>query len=64
MTIDTYTKSILTIIAMALIALCFQNSIRDAVANNGYQKVIICDGSGFCADIQGSSSALRVFSTN
>lgn len=43
MTIDLYTKVILTVIAIALSASVFQNSFGSAVAQNGVQRVVICD---------------------
>ena len=58
MQIDKYTKTVLTVIAVALTALVLQNSIGVAVASSGIQKVQICDYSGDCAYIR--DHALKV----
>ena len=51
MFIDIYTKGILTIIAIALTILCFQNLFSNAIANESFQKVIICSYEGDCANV-------------
>jgi hypothetical protein len=49
---DRYTKTVLTIIAAALVAIVIQNtggSLR--AATNGLQKVQICDDADNCASL-------------
>ena len=52
MTIDKYTKFILTLIAVGILGLNFHllkgNFIKDAYAANGIQKVTLCSDSGSC----------------
>ena len=49
---DKYTKGVLTVIAVSLVTLCVQNSIGNAVASNGVQKIQICDSGGYyCATV-------------
>ncbi len=61
MKVDAYTKTMLTIIAIALTILVFQNSIRDVEAgSNNIQKVIICDRTGYsCAKISGGALSVK-----
>ena len=49
--VDRYTKSVLTIIAAALILIAFQNALRPSSAQNALeiQKVKICDDATHCA---------------
>ena len=50
--IDRYTKTILTVIAAALVALAVQNALPSARAAGGVQKVVICNKDGTrCADV-------------
>lgn len=51
MAVDIYTKSILTVIAIALTIMVAKNFISDAVASKGIQKVMICDVEGDCAKV-------------
>ena len=51
MAVDIYTKGLLTVIAIALTILTAQSFISNAVASNGYQKVMICDVEGDCAKV-------------
>jgi hypothetical protein len=50
---DLYTKTVLSIIAAALLALVAQNAIHPSLAQlfNDPQKVQICDNSGLCAGV-------------
>jgi hypothetical protein len=41
--IDTYTKSVLTIIATALVVLTANNITRTALAQVGFSRVQVCD---------------------
>ncbi len=52
--IDQFTKSVLTVIAAALVVLVAQNAIGPSKAQNaGVQKIAICTESGsYCAGIQ------------
>jgi SNF family Na+-dependent transporter len=43
--IDRYTKAMMTVIAISLVALVVQNLIPASNAQSGIQKVIICDPS-------------------
>jgi hypothetical protein len=43
MSLDVYTKGVLTVIAAALCALVIQNAIRESKAQGALQKVEICD---------------------
>jgi hypothetical protein len=45
MTIDTYTKTVLTIIAAALVALVTRDFINPTFAQSGITKVAICSAS-------------------
>jgi hypothetical protein len=48
--IDRYTKSVLTVIALALVAIVVQNGVLPARAQlDGPQKVQVCDTLGNCA---------------
>lgn len=68
--VDRYTKTVLTIIAAALVGLLTQNAIKPSQAQSGVQKVAICqlEGQG-CASLarpQGGGSTalgLRVVAT-
>ena len=54
MKLDKYTKIVLTVIACALVALVFQNTLEIKAANAAGKltKVVICDPSGSpCANI-------------
>jgi len=54
---DRYTKTTLTVIALALWALVLQNALRPSLAqqNPVVQHVAICDTNGFnCAKVVGS----------
>jgi len=43
--LDRYSKAVLTVIALALVALVAQNAVRSSVAETtDVQKVQICDG--------------------
>ena len=65
--IDRYTKTILTIIALALIVIVIQNTIRPSAAQfGGLQKVQICDATD-CASVMPHTTrvggmALKTFS--
>jgi hypothetical protein len=48
---DRYTKTVLTVIAGALLALVAQNAIHSAVAQSDIQKVQLCDPM-HCADVR------------
>ena len=48
---DRYTKTVLTVIAGALLALVAQNAIHSAVAQSDIQNVQICDPT-HCADLR------------
>ena len=55
MTIDKYTRFILTVIACALLALVAQNAIGTSNAQSttaAIQKVQICDRDGTCARVR------------
>jgi hypothetical protein len=68
--VDRYTKTVLTIIAAALVGLLTQNAIRSSHAQSNVQRVAICqlEGQG-CASLgrpQGGGSTalgLRVVAT-
>jgi hypothetical protein len=68
--VDRYTKTVLTIIAAALVGLLTQNAIRSSQAQSSVQRVAICqlEGQG-CASLgrpQGGGSTalgLRVVAT-
>ena len=51
MTIDKYTKFILTLIAAGILGLNFHllkgNFIKDVYASNGLQQITICDENGY-----------------
>jgi hypothetical protein len=47
---DLYTKTVLSIIAAALLALVAQNAVHSSQAHPGLQKVQICDTRN-CADV-------------
>jgi hypothetical protein len=52
MKIDLYTKSILTVIAAALVWTCVQNAvIPRTVSAQGTQRVVIVSGDGQAADV-------------
>lgn len=59
MTVDLYTKVIMTIIALLLSILCIQNSVEPALAamnSSNVQKVVICGLNGIsCAEISGNA---------
>jgi hypothetical protein len=52
MTIDRYTKAVLTVIAVALVGLVVQNAIGTVVAQPPPQRVQICDTAGRCATLR------------
>jgi hypothetical protein len=63
MTIDRYTKAVLTVIAISLAVIALQHTIPSAFAqnNNAPVKVIICDPIAYraeCANV--SYGALKV----
>ena len=41
--LDRYSKAVLTVIAATLVGLLVQNAIKPAGANDGVQRVVICD---------------------
>lgn len=41
--IDRYTKALLTVIAISLVALVVQNLVPPSNAQSGVQRVVICD---------------------
>ena len=52
MKVDLYTKTILTVIAIALVSISSQNFIKNAEADNHIQKVAICNIQGeFCTKV-------------
>ncbi len=55
--IDRYARAILTVIALALVALVIQNALPRAEAAGGVQKVAICDYQvhARCARVAGGS---------
>jgi hypothetical protein len=52
--IDRYSKGVLTVIAAALVVLVVQNAIRPSTAQDGLQRVAICDptATGQCAHVR------------
>ena len=48
---DGYTKTVLTVIAGALVVIAFRDFVLSANAEGGLQKVMLCGRSGFCADV-------------
>jgi hypothetical protein len=50
---DQYTKGVLTVIAVALVGLFIQSTIRPVGAQPGIQRVAICDPNDFqiCAQV-------------
>jgi hypothetical protein len=63
---NRYTQSMLTIIAGALVALVTQNAIRPVGAQNGVQRVQICDSyrSERCARVAERGSDYEFSNTN
>ena len=56
MSVDRYTKGVLTVIAVALCVFALQNAIRPAGAQFSVQRVTICDPNGSnCASVTGGS---------
>jgi hypothetical protein len=57
---DRYTKVVLTVIAVALVVIAFQNSgVLPAYAQSGGQmKVQICDEYGYCARVSSDGKLL------
>ena len=53
MTTDLYTKAVLTVIAIALSAIAFQQAIPSANAQSNLTKVIICESTYNCASVDG-----------
>jgi hypothetical protein len=51
MMIDRYTKSVLTAIALALTIIAVQNAIGPSVAQQGPQKVQLCDDLSHCMQL-------------
>ena len=59
MPIDRYTKTVLTVIAVALAVIAVRGAVPGARAGFGeVQQVQICDGAGHCAGLTGKPSAL------
>jgi hypothetical protein len=58
---DLYTKTVLSIIAAALLALVVQNAVHPSQAQYGPQKVQICDDRGnFCAKVHTTNTVFGV----
>ena len=51
MMVDQYTKSVLTAIALALTIIAAQNAIGPSVAQQGLQKVQLCDDLSHCIQL-------------
>jgi hypothetical protein len=59
MIIDRYTKSVLTAIALALMIIAVQNAIGPSVAQQGQQKVQLCDDLAHCVQLAATGSGDR-----
>jgi hypothetical protein len=66
--VDLYTKSILTVIAIALVAIVIRGGVAPTYAAGGIQRVTICneDGSSclplYSGGFQGGKIGITVFS--
>ena len=56
MMVDRYTKSVLTAIALALAIIAAQNAIGPSVAQQGLQKVQLCDDLSHCIQLAATKS--------
>ena len=56
MMMDRYTKSILTAIALTLMIIAAQNAIGPSVAQQGLQKVQLCDDLSHCIQLAATGS--------
>jgi hypothetical protein len=56
MMVDRYTKSVLTAIALALAIIAAQNAIGPSVAQQGLQKVQLCDDLSHCIQLATTGS--------
>jgi hypothetical protein len=56
MMVDRYTKSVLTAIALALTIIAVQNAIGPSVAQQGPQKVQLCDDLSHCVQLAAARS--------
>jgi hypothetical protein len=54
--VDRYTKSVLTAIALALMIIAVQNAIGPSVAQQGQQKVQLCDDLAHCVQLAATGS--------
>ena len=59
MMVDRYTKSILTAIALALMIIAAQNAIGPGAAQQGQQKVQLCDDLAHCVQLAAAGSGDR-----
>jgi hypothetical protein len=65
MTIDRYTKVVLTVIAFALVVLGAENAVRPVSAQSGIQKVAVCDErTNKCASVGQDPVGMVVYSRN
>ena len=48
---DRYTKTVLTVIALALLVIASRDIVRISDAEEGPRKVMLCGRSGHCADV-------------
>ena len=64
MTIDKYTKFILTLIAVGILGLNFHlfkgDVVKNAYASSGIQKITICSESGFTCGVGTGYSSFKV----
>ena len=56
MMVDRYTKSVLTAIALVLTIIAVQNAIGPSVAQQGPQKVQLCDDLSNCLQLAATRS--------
>ena len=64
---DRYTKTVLTIIAGALVAIVAQNGIKASNAQGGVQRVAICDldhPTGSCAGLHKAGEVLGLITVS
>jgi len=59
MIVDRYTKSVLTAITLALMIIAVQNAIGPSVAQQGQQKVQLCDDLAHCLQLAATGSGDR-----